>query len=140
MHKFGLAVMAIGFAALAPQSASAQCTYTMNDVGRFYGYLSGPCNGASLGYAGAYPWHPNTPAGLHPTVNAPKATPQVNGHARGGCDSLCQTKCQATWQAGGLPNVRACYAKWSRLNANPELARTCEYKSRQEQRRLGCGL
>jgi hypothetical protein len=25
MHKFGLAVMAIGFAALAPQSASARC-------------------------------------------------------------------------------------------------------------------
>jgi hypothetical protein len=29
----------------------------MNDVGRPHGYLSGPCNGAALGYAGAYPSH-----------------------------------------------------------------------------------
>jgi len=61
-------------------------------------------------------------------------------HASGGCDSVCQAKCQATWQRGGLPNVQACYRKWSRLNANPDLARACEYKSREEQRRLGCGL
>ena len=27
---------------LAP-AANAQCTYRMNDVGRFHGYLSGPC-------------------------------------------------------------------------------------------------
>jgi hypothetical protein len=32
--------------------AQAQCTYRMNDVGRFRGYLSGPCNGHALGYAG----------------------------------------------------------------------------------------
>ena len=75
----------------------------------------------------------------HPTVVAPKVITQPSGHA-GGCDSLCQAKCQATWQRGGLPNVQACYRKWSRLNANPDLARACEYKSREEQRRLGCGL
>jgi hypothetical protein len=39
----------------APQSASAQCTYRMLDVGRPHGYLSGPCNGSALNYAGAYP-------------------------------------------------------------------------------------
>src|SRR5262249_41409416 len=44
--------------------ASAQCRYIMNDVGRFHGYLSGPCNGAALGYGGAYPYHPNAPAGF----------------------------------------------------------------------------
>src|SRR5215472_13862766 len=122
---FALAIAAGAFL-LAPQSASAQCTYRMNDVGRPHGYLSGPCNGAAVGYAGAYP---------------SRATAQVkgNGHA-GGCDSVCQAKCQATWQRGGLPNVQACYRKWSRLNANPDLARACEYKSREEQRRLGCGL
>jgi hypothetical protein len=27
----------------------------MIDVGRPHGYLSGPCNGNTLGYAGAYP-------------------------------------------------------------------------------------
>jgi|SRR5215831_7515904 len=126
MRKVMFALAIAAGALLAPQSASAQCTYRMNDVGRPHGYLSGPCNGAAVGYAGAYP---------------SRATAQVkgNGHA-GGCDATCQAKCQATWQRGGLPNVQACYRKWSRLNANPELARACEYKSREEQRRLGCGL
>jgi hypothetical protein len=41
-------------AAMTPQSASAQCTYRMNDVGRSHGYLSGPCNGAAQNYNGAY--------------------------------------------------------------------------------------
>jgi|SRR6516162_4969621 len=41
------------------------------------------------------------------------------------CDSLCQQKCQAAWRAGTFPNVEACYAKWSRLNANGT-ARQCE--------------
>jgi hypothetical protein len=38
-------------------SANAQCTYRMNDVGRPHGYLSGPCNGATQSYSGAYPSH-----------------------------------------------------------------------------------
>jgi hypothetical protein len=42
-------------AAMTPQSASAQCNYRMNDIGRPHGYLSGPCNGAAQGYSGAYP-------------------------------------------------------------------------------------
>ena len=135
---FALAVLAGAFMTAGP--ASAQCSYAMNDVGRFHGHLSGPCNGAAVGYSGAYPYHPNARAGAHPTVVAPKVITQTNGHNAGGCDSTCQAKCQATWQRGGLPNVQACYRKWSRLNANPDLARACEYKSREEQRRLGCGL
>jgi len=98
MRKIGLAIMAIGIAIMmAPQSASAQCTYRMNDVGRPHGYLSGPCNGAAVGYAGAYP---------------SRATAQVkgNGHA-GGCDSVCQTKCQGAWRALGFRNVNACVAR-----------------------------
>ena len=51
---FALAIAA-GALLMAPQSASAQCTYRMNDVGRPHGDLSGPCNGSALGYAGAYP-------------------------------------------------------------------------------------
>jgi YD repeat-containing protein len=46
---------AICVAAMTTQSASAQCNYRMNDVGRSHGYLSGPCNGAAQGYSGAYP-------------------------------------------------------------------------------------
>ena len=93
---FALAIVAGAFL-LAPQSASAQCTYRMNDVGRPHGYLSGPCNGAAMGYAGAYP---------------SRATAQVkgNGHA-GGCDSVCQTKCQGAWRALGFRNVNACVAR-----------------------------
>ena len=135
-----LAAATICAAVVTAGPANAQCSYALNDVGRFHGYLSGPCNGAALGYNGAYPYHPNARAGAHPTVVAPKVITQTNGHNVGACDATCQAKCQATWRAGGLPNVGACYAKWSRLSANPELARACEFKSRQEQRRLGCGL
>jgi hypothetical protein len=46
---------AICVAVMNPQSASAQCNYRMNDIGRPHGYLSGPCNGAAQGYSGAYP-------------------------------------------------------------------------------------
>jgi YD repeat-containing protein len=48
-------VTAICVVIMAPRSASAQCTYRMNDVGRTHGYLSGPCNGAAQSYSGAYP-------------------------------------------------------------------------------------
>jgi hypothetical protein len=123
---FALAIVAGAFMAVGP--ASAQCTYRMNDKGRSHGYLGGPCNGSAVGYAGAYPGHLNPAAQAHPTINAPKVTPQVNRHVRG-CDWLCQRKCQATWQRGGLPSVEACYAKWSRLNAN-ETARQCEAANR----------
>jgi hypothetical protein len=50
---FGLTVICAVI--MAPRLASAQCTYRMIDVGRPHGYLSGPCNGNTLGYAGAYP-------------------------------------------------------------------------------------
>jgi hypothetical protein len=52
---FALAILTGAFMAVGP--ASAQCTYRMNDKGRSHGYLSGPCNGAAVGYAGAYPGH-----------------------------------------------------------------------------------
>jgi hypothetical protein len=57
--------------------------------------------------------------------SATQAHPPKIGH----CDLLCQRKCQATWQAGGLPNVEACYAKWSRLNRTG-IARQCEAANR----------
>jgi hypothetical protein len=84
--------------------------------GRFHGYLSGPCNGSTLGLAGAYPARSNSATQAHP--------PKI-GH----CDWLCQRKCQATWQRGNLPSVEACYTKWSRLNANGT-ARQCEAANR----------
>jgi hypothetical protein len=46
---------AICIAFMTSRSASAQCNYRMNDIGRPHGYLSGPCNGAAQGYSGAYP-------------------------------------------------------------------------------------
>jgi hypothetical protein len=76
---FALAMVAGAFMA---EPASAQCTYRMIDVGRPMGYLSGPCNGAALGYAGAYRAHPNSAAQAHPTIYTPKVTPQVNRHVR----------------------------------------------------------
>jgi hypothetical protein len=119
---FASAVLVGIAASIAP--ASAQCTYTMNDVGRFHGYLSGPCNGAALGYAGAYRPHYNTAAGFNPTANTPKPAPQVNGHASG-CDALCQSKCERTWQRLGFRNVGACIAKWGKLNSAGTAA-SCE--------------
>src|SRR5262249_10468665 len=78
---FALAIVAGAFMTAGP--ASAQCSYAMNDVGRFHGHLSGPCNGAAVGYSGAYPYHPNARAGAHPTVVAPKVITQTNGHNAG---------------------------------------------------------
>jgi hypothetical protein len=122
------AAVGIAFMALPP-SANAQCTYTMNDVGRFHGYLSGPCNGAALGYAGAYRPHYNTAAGFNSTANAPKPAPQVNNHHIG-CDSVCQQKCQATWQ-GHFRSVGACYAKWATItNAGRDVAVACTTSTR----------
>src|SRR6516165_10823261 len=118
---FALAIVTGAFITAGP--ASAQCRYIMNDIGRFHGYLSGPCNGAAVGYAGAYPSHPNAPAGFHPTVNAPKVISQGNNH--GACDSLCQTKCQGAWRALGFRSVNACVARWGRLNAEGTAA-ACE--------------
>src|SRR5262249_59989414 len=84
MRKVMVALAIVAGAFMTAGPASAQCRYIMNDVGRFHGYLSGPCNGAALGYGGAYPYHPNAPPGVHPTLNAPKGVSQVNGHAGGG--------------------------------------------------------
>jgi hypothetical protein len=47
-------VCAFGLVCSLSLTANAQCVYRMNDVGRPHGYLSGPCNGAALNYAGAY--------------------------------------------------------------------------------------
>jgi hypothetical protein len=111
------------FMALRP--ANAQCSYAMNDVGRFHGYVSGPCNGAAVGYNGAYPYHLNARAGAHPTVVAPKVISQTNGHNVGACDSTCQSKCQGAWRALGFRSVNACVARWAKLNAEGTAA-TCE--------------
>jgi len=101
---FALAIVAGAFMTAGP--ASAQCSYAMNDVGRSHGYVSGPCNGAAVGYNGAYPYHPNA-------------------RAASGCDSLCQSKCHASWRALGFRSVNACVARWDRLNAEGTAA-TCE--------------
>jgi hypothetical protein len=77
---FALAVLAGAFMTAGP--ASAQCTYRLIDVGRPMGYLSGPCNGAASGYAGAYATHPNSAAQANPTIYAPKIAPQVNRRVR----------------------------------------------------------
>jgi hypothetical protein len=125
---FALAIVAGTF---VTQPASAQCTYRLIDVGRPMGYLGGPCNGAALGYSGAYPSRPNAAAGVHPTVNAPKATPQVNGHTRG-CVGNCPAKCQASWQRLGFRSEEACYVKWGKLN-RLGIARQCEAAIRARQ-------
>jgi hypothetical protein len=70
-----------------------------------HGYLSGPCNGAAVGYAGAYPSHPNTGAMAHPTVVAPKVVPQANSRGDG-----------CVGRALGFRSVGACYTKWGKLN------------------------
>ena len=114
---FALAVVAGAF--LVAQPANAQCTYRMNDVGRPHGYLSGPCNGGALGYAGAYPARSNSAA------PAP-ATSQVNGQ---GCVGRCPEKCQASWQRLGFRSVEACYVKWGKLN-RLGIARQCEAANR----------
>ena len=67
---FALAIVVGAFMTAGP--ASAQCSYAMNDVGRFHGYVSGPCNGAAVGYNGAYPAHPNARAGAHPDRGRPE--------------------------------------------------------------------
>jgi len=57
---------------LAP-AANAQCNYRMNDVGRFHGYLGGPCNGAAQNYAGAYPSRQRSSSGLTTTRSGNRA-------------------------------------------------------------------
>src|SRR5215471_15902541 len=115
------------FMALRPAQAGPEC---VGDVGRCHGYMP-------AGYIGANPSN----RGVHSCTwsaegrcvawraSGGQVNSRANGHA-GGCDSTCQAKCQATWRPGGFPNVEACYAKWSRLNANPELARACEAANR----------
>jgi hypothetical protein len=111
MSKF-LLLTACAFGLLFSSAlAQAQCTYRMNDKGRSHGYLSGPCNGAAVGYAGAYPGHLNSAA---------PATTHVNG-----CVGQCPAKCQASWQALGFRSVEACYVKWGKLN-HLGLSRQCE--------------
>ena len=103
---------------MALRPANAQCTYRMNDVGRPHGYLSGPCNGAALNLARAYPSRSNS-------------TPQTNGNTRG-CVGNCPAKCQASWQRLGFRSVEACYVKWGKLN-RLGIARQCEAAIRARQ-------
>jgi hypothetical protein len=42
--------------------------------------------------------------------------------ARAACNSICRTKCDATWR-GSYPNVQECYKWWARANECPEYAR-----------------
>jgi hypothetical protein len=84
MKTFGNLILMTGicviifwvFIALRP--ANAQCVYRMNDVGRPHGYLSGPCQGAEKGYAGAYPSRPSATSACrlkwaHRRLNDPRA-------------------------------------------------------------------
>jgi len=74
MSKFLLLTVCAFGLLFSSALAQAQCTYRMNDVGRFHGYLSGPCNGSALGMAGAYPSHSNSAVQAHPTRYTPKAS------------------------------------------------------------------
>jgi hypothetical protein len=110
------------FMALRP--ASAQGARPLSNYGRSHGYVSWPvycgiakCNDQRQRYLDTM----NKPNNSQPTQNRSSKA----NH----CDSLCQAKCQATWQRGGLPSVEACYAKWSRLHANGT-ARQCEAANR----------
>ena len=107
---FALAIMAVPMTTFIPQSANAQGS-------TFFPGPTGSCCG-QVNF-GSYYSRP---------VYAPKrqaSQPQVNGHARGACDSLCQTKCQASWRALGFRSVNACVARWAKLNAEGTAA-TCE--------------
>jgi hypothetical protein len=55
MTKLNILVCVACILACTVGAANAQCIYRMNDVGRPHGYLSGPCNGATQNYSGAYP-------------------------------------------------------------------------------------
>jgi len=123
-----LAIAALLIATPTVALAQQQGVIMPGDNGRWHGYMP-------AGYIGSHPSN----RGVHScTWSASsycatwrangRANSQANGHASG-CDSLCQAKCQATWQRGGLPSVEACYAKWSRLNANGT-ARQCEAANR----------
>jgi hypothetical protein len=50
-----LLALTVSASVMSTSIANAQCTYRMNDKGRFHGYLGGPCNGAAQNYSGAYP-------------------------------------------------------------------------------------
>jgi hypothetical protein len=69
-----------GILACAVVPANAQCTYRMNDVGRFHGYLSGPCNGAAQNYAGAYPSRQRSSSGLTTARNGNRANIYRDGN------------------------------------------------------------
>ena len=72
-------VTALLVCSLAP-AANAQCNYRMNDVGRFHGYLGGPCNGAAQNYAGAYPSRQRSSSGLTTTRNGNRANIYRDGN------------------------------------------------------------
>jgi hypothetical protein len=124
------------FMALRPAQAGPEC---VGDVGRCHGYMP-------AGYIGAHPSN----RGVHSCTctwsaesrcvawraSGGQVNSRANGHA-GGCDSTCQAKCQATWQAGGFPNVRACYARWAKLNTRGD-ASGCEYRVGYRRSAPGC--
>ena len=107
---FALAIMAV-----ATTTASAQSS--IMGGGGF-----APCSICSSSGGQYYP--PAQTARQKAAINAPKVIPQVNRHA-GGCDSVCQTKCQGAWRALGFRSVNACVARWAKLNAEGTAA-ACE--------------
>jgi hypothetical protein len=125
--------LAIAALLIAPLTSAAVAMDIMpGDKGRWHGYLPS-------GYIGAHPsnrgvhsctWSASSYCANWRTAQANgDSPPQARSPTANHCDSLCQAKCQATWQRGGLPSVEACYAKWSRLNANGT-ARQCEAANR----------
>jgi hypothetical protein len=117
--------LAIAALSIATLTSAAVAEIMPGDKGRWHGYMPS-------GYIGAHPSnrgvHSCTWSASSYCANWRASGGQVKGQANGqagGCDSLCQAKCQASWQRLGHSSVEACYAKWSRLNANGT-ARQCE--------------
>src|SRR5262245_34626869 len=93
----GIAVLLMATSASAQSSGPANAFFGGLGSGGNFGY-----SGGNFGY-----YAPRPPA------------------QRSGCDSLCQSKCQASWRARGFRSVNACIARWHRLNAEGTAA-TCE--------------
>jgi len=134
-----LAIAALLIATSTVALAQQQGVIMPGDNGRWHGYMPS-------GYIGSHPsnrgvhsctWSTSEYCANWRAARANgNASGQVNGRA-GGCDSTCQAKCQATWRTGGFPNVGACYARWSRLNARAD-ASQCEYRVGYKRSAPGC--
>ena len=109
------------------QAVQSQQLWPIRDFGRNHGYVTSP------GMPKCNPTVSEECRRLFPNLGRAKPSnsqpTQTRSSKANHCDSVCQAKCQATWQRGGLPSVEACYAKWSRLHANGT-ARQCEAANR----------